>query len=134
MKDILDFLKKNSAGFLATVDGDKAKGRPFQFMFMEDGRFYFCTSNKKKVFKQMKANPWVEFSSMSPDCTSWVRLSGEIKFIDDKAIKERILMENPLVKSIYKTADNPEFEAFCIEHGKALMEDFSGRPPKITEF
>ena len=39
-----------------------------------------------------------------------------------------------LVRSIYKTADNPVFEIFCLEHGKAARSEFSGQPPRVVEF
>lgn len=133
MKEALDFLQENSSGFLATVDGGLPKVRPFQFMLEEGGKLYFCTNNTKDVFKQMKANPHIEFCSSTPKF-SWIRLSGEAKFSDDLAIKGKILEGNGLVKSIYKSADNPIFEIFYLEHGTAVIADFSGQPPKKISF
>ncbi len=70
-------------------------------MLEEDGKLFFCTGNSKEVFKQLKANPQVEFSSTTPSF-AWIRLSGEVKFSDDKKVKEKILATNGLVKSIYQ--------------------------------
>lgn len=133
MNEAVKFLKENVNGFLATVEEGKPRVRPFQFMFEEDGKFVFCTGNTKEVYKQLQANPYVEFSSSSPQF-AWIRLSGEVKFSNDLKIKEKILENNGLVKSIYQTADNPVFEIFYIEHGTAVMQDFSGQPPKRIEF
>ena len=133
MQEVVKFLKENITGFLATVEEGEPKVRPFQFMFEEDGKIFFCTSNTKNVFKQIKATPYVEFSSSSPTF-AWIRLSGEAKFSSDLKIKEKVLEASGLVKSIYKTADNPIFEVFYIEHGTAILADFSGQPPKTINF
>ena len=133
MKEVVEFLQANSTGVLATVKEGKPKARPFQFMFEEDGKFFFCTSNEKEVYQQLQANPNVEFTSTSPQF-AWVRLSGEVKFSSRLAYKEKVLMTSSLVKSIYQTADNPIFEVFYIEGGKAILADFSGQPPKNFSF
>ena len=70
---------------------------------------------------------------MSP-AFAWVRLRGEIHFSQDATIKTKIIETNPLVKSIYKTPDNPVFEIFYLEHGQAILADFSGKPQREFEF
>ncbi|MBP1763857.1 MAG: pyridoxamine 5-phosphate oxidase-related, FMN-binding protein [Firmicutes bacterium] len=133
MKEVLKFLQENSTGFLATIADGKPKVRPFQFMLEENGKLFFCSNNTKDVVKQLKANHYVEFSSFSPQFT-WVRLNGEVKFSDDLRIKEKIIETHALVQSIYQSADNPVFEIFYIEHGTAILADFSGQPPKRIDF
>ena len=130
MKEAIDFIKENNNGFFATVEDGKPKVRPFQFMFEEGGRFYFGTNNTKEVYRQLKTNPYAEFSSTAPKF-AWIRLSGEVKFTDDLKIKEKVIECSGMVKSIYKTADNPIFEVFYIEHGAAVLADFSGQPPRV---
>jgi len=133
MKEAVKFLQENITGYLATVEEGAPKVRPFQFMLEDSGKLYFCTANTKDVYRQLKANPLFEFSCSSPNF-AWIRLSGEAKFTSDLAIKAKILEVSPLVKSIYQTADNPTFEAFYLEHGTAIIADFSGQPPKKIEF
>lgn len=133
MQEVLKFLQENITGFLATVEDAKPKVRPFQFMLEDGGKLFFCTSNTKDVFKQLKTNPYVEFSSSSPKF-AWIRLSGKVEFSKDLKIKEKVLENSGLVKSIYKAADNPIFEIFYIEHGTAILADFSGQPPKTINF
>ena len=133
MQEVVKFLQENKTGFLATVEGTKPKVRPFQFMLEDSGNLFFCTNNTKDVFKQLQANPYVEFSSSTPTF-AWIRLSGQVKFSDDVRIKEKILEASGLVKSIYQRADNPIFEIFYIEYGTAILADFSGQPPKTITF
>lgn len=39
-----------------------------------------------------------------------------------------------MLKDLYQTPDNPVFKAFYIEHGKAVIDDFSPEPPRTYEF
>jgi len=99
----------------------------------EDGKFYFCTANTKDVYKQIKEIPFIEFTSTSKDMVT-IRLSGEVIFSYDLGLKEIILESNPMVKGLYKSADNPIFEIFYVEHGEIIISDFSGQPPRKISF
>ncbi len=133
MEELLEVLGSNQSGALATVAEGRADIRPFGFMFAEDSKFWFCTSNKKTVYKQIKENPNVAYTAVSKDLR-WARLQGRAIFVDDRDVKARILRENELVRSVYKEASNPIFEVFYIDHGTASVADFSGRPPRTWTF
>lgn len=92
-------------------------------MFQQDGKLWFCTANTKDVFCQLQCNPAIEFCSISKEFVT-VRVSGDVIFGIDLNVKKKMLEMNGLVKSIYKTADNPEFEIFYLKHGQATMFDF----------
>lgn len=130
MEEVVKFLNENPMGCLASLDDGKPRVRPFGFMLAEKDKLYFCTSTEKDVYKQLRKNPFIEFSSMTKDFSRWLRINGQIKFSDDKKIKEKVIDSQSLVKSIYKTADNPIFTIFFIEYGSASISDFSGNPPK----
>ena len=119
MKEIIEFLAKNPTGAFATVDNDKPRVRPWAFMMEDQGKLWFCTSNNKNVYKEMQANPNIEFSSWQG--FNILRLNGKVKFSQDTAMKAKILENNPGVKSIYKSPDNPIFEIFYLEAGKATL-------------
>ena len=133
MQEVIDFLKENVSGVLATVEEGKPRARPFQFMYEEDGKFFFCTNNTKDVYRQLQKTPYVEFSSMSPKF-AWVRLRGEVRFSAELSYKEKVFAASPLVKSLYKDPANPIFEVFYLELGEAMLADFSGEPPKQFTF
>lgn len=98
-------------------------------MLEKEGKLFFCTSNQKEVYKEIKLNPYVEFSTTNQN-NVWIRISGRIKFSNDLEVKTTIIEHNPLVKSIYKTPDNPIFEIFYLDDAKAVIADFSGQSPK----
>ncbi|KJS16187.1 MAG: pyridoxamine 5'-phosphate oxidase [Peptococcaceae bacterium BRH_c4b] len=133
MQEVIKILAENKVGVLSTVDEGKPRVRPFEFQFEHDDKYYFCTANTKDVYKQLVAMPFVEFTTTSKDYVT-VRLRGEVKFYEGKVIKERIINNNDLVRSIYQSADNPVFEVFYIEHGEAIIFDFSGQPPHCFSF
>ena len=130
MNVVVEFLTRSQVQYLATIGlDDKPKVRPFQFMLEEGGRLYFCTSNQKPVFREMQKHPYVEFCA-SGENFSWLRLSGKVVFLKNLSLKAKIQDGNPLVKSIYKTPDNPAFEIFCLDGAFATIADFSGNPPQ----
>ena len=130
MEEVVKFLKENSVQYIATIGLDgKPKVRPFQFMIEEDGKLYYCTSNEKDVFEQIKLNPYIEITTASSK-GAWIRLSGKVEFSNNMDIKKKIIESSELVKSIYKTAENQSFEIFYLVDAKAVISDFSGNPPK----
>lgn len=98
-------------------------------MLERGGRLYFCASNQKEVFRELRKNPFVELCA-SGENYSWLRLRGKARFSDDLEVKAMIQEVSPLVKSIYQTPDNPAFEAFYLEDAEATIADFSGNPPR----
>lgn len=130
MNEVIEFLNENPVQYLATVDLDgKPRVRPFQFMLEEEGKLYFCTNNQKNVYKQLKKSPYVEITTSSPTF-AWIRLRGKAVFSDDIKIKKAIIESNELVKSQYQTANNPIFKIFYLDEAKAVITDFSGKPPR----
>jgi uncharacterized pyridoxamine 5'-phosphate oxidase family protein len=133
MQEIIDFLTANANGCLATVSEGKPRVRPWMFAHAHKGKLYFGTSNKKSVFQQLKTLPYVEFTSTSPALVT-ARVRGTVEFTGDRELKKKILDTHEMVRSIYQSPDNPEFELFCIASGEASLSDFSGQPPKVFKF
>jgi uncharacterized pyridoxamine 5'-phosphate oxidase family protein len=128
MNELFEMLEGSPVGALATTEGGVPRVRPFQFMFEEGGKLWFCTSNKKPVYAQLKANAEVEF--LATKGSAWARISGVARFHGDLKAKERIIAQSDLVRSAYKEASNPVFEVFAIEDWTATVADFSGKPPR----
>ena len=129
MSEIADFLKGTTAQFVATVGPDgRPRNRPFQFAMEKDGRLWYCTSNRKEVYDQLQANPYVEISALN-DRFEWIRIRAKVVFVDDIGIKDAILDAMPDVKNIYGSGSNPVLEAFYLADGEAVVEGFGGDPP-----
>ena len=133
MKEVVDYLHKSGVQYLATVGLDgKPKVRPFHFMFEEDGKLWFCTSNKKEVYKELQKQSYIELSTMG-EKMSWIRLAGKVVFSDSLIAKEKVFERNPMVKGIYKETGNPDFEVFYLEEVTASITEI-GKPPVSYTF
>ena len=129
MNDVVKFLQQNPVQYLATAGRDgKPKCRPFMFAGEMYGKLWFCTNERKDVYRDMQVNPWVELSVASPNY-AWIRLSGRAVFEEDMPAKEMCML-NPIVKGQYGTADNPIFKVFYLADAHAVISDFSGEPPR----
>ena len=133
MQKVIDFLAANTTVFLATSDSGAARVRPFQFQFAENGRLWFCTARSKETFAQLQSDSRLEFACRSPKMET-LRVKGQANLDDDMAVKRRIIENNGRVRSIYGSAENPDFTVFSVDHGTAFMFDFSGNPPQSFSF
>lgn len=129
MNDVIKFLNENPLIYLATegLDGN-AKVRPILYYFEENNKPYFCTSNKKPMYKELEKNPNGEITTATAEF-AWIRISGKVEFTSNLELKQKVIESNELVKTLYQSGDNPEFEVFTIS-GDATIADFSGNPPK----
>ena len=131
MSEVIEFLKKNKNVDFATVDADgRPRVRPFEVLAQDDGALLFVTSNKKKVFAELKKNPYVEFTVTSPD-SIWIRISGIVDFLNDLATKQKILDHDDFLKGIYGSADNPEYELIAVVDAKATFYSFTQPPREV---
>ena len=110
-----EILKANPNGVFATQDGNKVKTRVFQCLFADGKKVYFCTNSEKPVYKQLIANPIVSFCTFSKNFSPVLSVNGRVVFVDDITLKKRALDENPPIKGIYQSAENPIFKIFYID-------------------
>ncbi|WP_176461708.1 pyridoxamine 5'-phosphate oxidase family protein [Anaeromicrobium sediminis] len=115
MSKELNFIKENPMGFLATTDeSGKPRVRGWGIMIDEENRIVFGTSNKKKVFRQLKANPHAEWIAMAKDYST-LRVSGDVVFEEDMQTKLNIIEKTPVIKKLY-TGREDELEIFYLEN------------------
>lgn len=124
MKETLKFLQANSPFYLATVEGGRPKVRPFGFVMEHQGKLWFCTSNRKSVYRQLRDNPYFELTTATDERT-WIRVKGKAVFKTTPALKAKALETAPLLKNLY-SVDDTIFELFCIEEGEAIFCSMSG--------
>jgi len=128
MIDFVKLLQQSPNGVLATQDTDKVKTRVFQFLFAEGKKVYFCTSSEKPVYSQLQANPNVSFCTYPQNFSPVLSINGKAVFVDDLGLKRRALDENPLIKNIYQTPDNPVFKLFYIDVSEVETFSFDEGP------
>lgn len=130
MSDVVKFLSDVKTFYVATVDGDKPRVRPFGVALEHEGKVYFVTSNQKPVYQQLKANPNFEVSATDKD-GRWIRLEGKAVFENNIEVKKKAFEVMPNLSYIYQTPDNPIFEVFYVAEGEATLYSFSEAPKKL---
>ncbi len=129
MKTAIEFLRANSVFHIATVDGNKARVRPFGFKMERNNTLYLCTGKAKDVYKQMAQNPDIEISAVGTEGT-WLRIRGRIAFDDSREAKAQAFEESPNLLNIYKKgADDENFVTLYFTEAVATLYSFT-EPPK----
>jgi len=130
MKEVSEFLKKAGAYYLATVDGDQPRVRPFGTAHIFENKLYIQTGKKKDVSKQMKKNPKIEICAMSGG--QWIRIQALAVEDDRVEAKESMLEAYPNLKTMYSATDK-NMQVLYLKNAVATIASFSG-PPKVIKF
>lgn len=130
MNEVYEFLKKCGVYYLATVEGDQPRVRPFGTIDLFEGKLYIQTGKVKPVANQMKANSKVEISGMADG--KWIRVAAEAVLDDNIAAQEHMLESYPSLKGMYKPGDG-NTEVYYLKNGKAQICSFT-EAPKSYEF
>ncbi len=130
MKEVQEFLKECGVYYLATVDGNVPRVRPFGTAEIFDNHLYIQTGKSKNVSKQIEKNPNVELCAFKDG--KWIRVAG--KLVRDERIeaKKDMLDKNPSLRSMYNENDN-NTEVLYFESGEATISSFT-EPPKVINF
>ena len=130
MDEIYQFLKTAGTYYLATVEGDQPRVRPFGTVDIFEGRLYIQTGKAKPVSKQLQANPKAELCAFHEG--RWVRVSGELVRDDRIEAKKHMLDAYPMLRRMYDEHDD-NTEVLYFRNGKAVFSSF-GEPPRTVEF
>lgn len=103
MNRAFDFLKAAGTFYLATVDGDQPRVRPFGAVALFEDKLYITTGNGKAVFAQLMANPKIEISGMVGG--DWIRLSAVAVRDERREAKTAMLEQNPELRNLYNEDD-----------------------------
>ncbi|MFC1494622.1 pyridoxamine 5'-phosphate oxidase family protein [Thermodesulfobacteriota bacterium] len=128
MKEVCDFLKECGAYYLATVDGDQPRVRPFGTALIFEDKLYIQTGKVKNVSKQMLANPKIEICAFSGE--KWIRIEA-IAVEDDRIEpKEAMLEAYPQLQKMY-SADDDNTQVLYLKDATATFYTFGGEPEVI---
>ena len=125
MKEVYEFLKKCGTYYLATVEGDQPRVRPFGTVDIFEDKLYIQTGKIKNVSKQMKANPKIEISGMADG--KWIRV--EAIAVEDNRIepKQHMLDAYPSLQGMYKV-DDGNTQTLYLKNATATISSFTEAP------
>ena len=123
MEEIYEFLKKNGTYFLATVEDNQPKVRPFGTVIIFEDKLYIQSSKTKQVAKQIAINPRIAISASTSD--TWLRI--EAIAVEDNRVepKKQMLDEYPSLRSLYNEND-PNNVVWYLKDATATIEKFGG--------
>ena len=125
MERTLKFLKEAGTYYLATVDGDQPRVRPFGTINEFEGKLYIQTGKKKDVSKQLHANPKAEICAFMNG--EWIRVACELVPDDRREAKVAMLDAYPNLKGMY-SADDDNTEVLYMKNATATFSSFTGAP------
>ena len=124
------FLKKCGTYYLATVEGDQPRVRPFGTAEIFEGKLYIQTGKVKNVYKQLLANPKAEICGFAGG--EWIRIQCELIPDDRIEAKQDMLDKNPSLQMMYKADDNNTIVLYC-RNATATISSFSA-PARSFQF
>lgn len=129
MQRVIDFLKEAETYYLATVEGDQPRVRPFGTAHVFEGKLYIQTGKVKDVSKQIHANPKVEICAFKNG--EWLRVAGTMVEDERLEAKESMLDAYPALKNMY-SADDGNTEVFYFKDATATFSSFTHEPEVVT--
>lgn len=130
MQKVYDFIKKCNTYYLATVEGDQPRVRPFGTIDLFEGKLYIQTGKVKPVSKQLEANPKAELCCFDTQTGAWLRLSGELASDDRIEPKKHMLDNYPELRGMYNENDT-NTEVLYFKNAKAVISSFTSAPETI---
>lgn len=132
MNEIYEFIKKCGTYYLATVENDQPRNRPFGTVNIFEGKLYIQTGKSKEVSKQIQKNPKVEICCFDGSSGQWLRLAGELVRDDRREPKVDMLEHYPDLKKMY-SPDDANTEVLYFKNVTATIYSFGGAP-KVVKF
>ena len=128
IEKVCQFLEEAGTYYLATVEGDQPRVRPFGTILLCDGKLYIQTGKVKDVSKQIAANPKVEICAFHGG--KWLRVAGELVNDDSRDVKVAMLEKMPALKKMY-SADDDNTQVLYFKNATATFSSFTAAPETV---
>ena len=129
MERVYNFLKDAGVYYLATVEGDQPRVRPFGTANMFEGKLYIQTGKVKPCSRQILENPKVEISAFLGG--TWIRIAGELVEDDRVEAKKSMLDAYPDLRAMYDEKDG-NTQVFYFKNAVATFSSFTAAPETVT--
>ena len=129
MKRVNDFLKAAKVYYLATVEGDRPRVRPFGTVNEFEGKLYIQTGKVKPTSRQLMVNPKAEICAFHGE--TWLRLAGELVEDDRVEAKKSMLDAYPNLRGMYDENDG-NTQVLYFRNAIATFASFGAAPETVT--
>ncbi len=128
MNEVWQFLKECGTYYLATVDGDEPRVRPFGTAEIFEDKLYIQTGKKKACYRELIANPNAEICCFKDG--KWLRVRGKLIPDDRIEAKRDMLDKNPSLRAMYDENDDNTI-VFYFKDATANFASFTEAPKEI---
>ncbi len=129
IEKVYQFLDEASIYYLATIEGDKPRVRPFGTILLHNGKLYIQTGKIKPVSKQIALNP-KEICAFKNG--QWLRVAGELVNDDNREVKVAMLEKMPSLKPLYNP-DDGNMQMLYFKNATATFSSFT-EPSQTINF
>ena len=129
MERVCNFLKEAEVYYLATVEGDQPRVRPFGTAHIFEGKLYIQTGKIKPVSQQLAANPKAEICAFHNG--AWLRIAGELVEDDRVGARKSMLDAYPNLRGMYDENDG-NTQVLYFKNATATFASFGGAPEVVT--
>ncbi|MBO4473964.1 MAG: pyridoxamine 5'-phosphate oxidase family protein [Clostridiales bacterium] len=130
MERACKFLKDAGTYYLATVEGDQPRVRPFGTANIFEGKLYIQTGKIKPTSHQLHANPKAEISAFMNG--EWIRIACELIEDDRREARTSMLDAYPQLRGMYNE-DDGNTEVFYMKNATATYSSFT-KAPEVETF
>ena len=125
MEKVCEFLKSAGVYYLATVEGDQPRVRPFGTAHIFEGKLYIQTGKSKPVSKQLTANPKCEICAFKDGV--WLRVATEL--VEDNRVeaKKSMLDDYTNLRAMYDENDT-NTQVLYLKNVVATFNSFTAAP------
>ena len=128
MERVCKFLKDAGVYYLATVEGDQPRVRPFGTAHIFEGKLYIQTGKIKPTSKQLAANPKAEISAFHNG--TWIRIAGELVEDDRAEARKSMLDAYPQLRNMYHE-DDGNTQVLYFKNAVATFSSFTAAPETV---
>ena len=128
MQKVYEFLKKCGTYYIATVENDQPRVRPFGTIDLYNDKLYIQTGKVKDVSKQISTNPRIEICAQDGD--KWIRIAATAVNDDSVEAKQHMLDAYPSLQGMYKANDS-NTQVLYLKDATATICSFTQKPEII---
>lgn len=128
MERVCQFLKDAGVYYLATVEGDQPRVRPFGTAHIFEGKLYIQTGKSKPASKQLAVNAKAEICAFHKG--KWLRVAGELVEDDRVQARKSMLDAYPDLRHMYDENDG-NTQVLYFKNAVATFSSFTDTPEVV---
>ena len=129
LEKVIKFLDEAETYYLATLEGNQPRVRPFGTALIYKDRLYIQTGKVKAVSKQLKANPKAEICAFKDG--KWLRIAGELIEDESREVKTLMLQKMPMLRHMYNE-DDGNMQMLYFRNATATFSSFTEKPESFS--